>query len=102
MATKKTPKAPKSNPKEGQNAQDIKEAQYLLKSLNPLPAIAVSILKLVAPILARIAIRQAISYAVKKKYVKAQIPVRRDAIANAGAIGMRAILENILQNIQVE
>jgi len=102
MTPKKDTKFTKGNPKEGQNTQDIKDLEYILKSLNPLPAIVLTILKLTAPILARIGIRLALGYAVKKKWIKALTPVQRDATATAGATSMRAILENILTTIKTE
>jgi len=105
MATKKiaksTDKSSHSNPKTGQNTQDIAELQYILKSLNPLPALAVTILRLAAPLLARIAVRQAISYGVKSQLIKNVSNDDRQKMADTASTGIRLVIEQILKNISV-
>jgi len=98
---KKTKKTTKSNPKQGANAEDLRNLEYILKSANPLPALFVSILKLVVPIIARIAVRQAISYAMKRKLIKSVSTSDRDSMAEKGASALQTIIEAILKKIAV-
>lgn len=93
-------KTTKGHPKGSQNKEDLQELEYLLLSSNPIPAWVVTLIRLSAPLIARVAIRSAISFAVRKKLLKVN-PDQREAIVKTGAASLRGIISAILQKIQV-
>lgn len=97
----------KGHAKQAQNAVDKRELEYILKSLNPLPALAVTAMRLVAPILARIAVRYAVTYAVKRLAAKRKgnpVSLRdiREEMAGEGAKHIQSVLAEILERIQIQ
>jgi len=96
----KQTKSTKSHAKGSQNKEDLQELEYLLKSVNPIPGWTVTLIRLVAPLIARVAIRTAVSFAVRKKLLKATHE-QRDAIVKSGSTLVRTVISNILEKVQV-
>jgi len=98
--TRKAAKSTKAHAKVSQSKADIEELRYLLQSSNPVPAWVVTLIRLAAPLIARVAIRSAVSYAVKRKLLKVN-PEQREAVVASGAASLRAIISSILATVGI-
>jgi len=85
--------------KEGRDAQDTRNLAYAIEAVNPIPPVAASILKLVAPILARIVARRTISSLIKHRIFKRVTPEMREKVADAGANAAVAIILKALEKV---
>jgi len=97
MVTKK--RGSSGHAKEGRDAQDIRNLSYAIEAVNPIPAAAASILKLVAPILARVIARRTISSMIKHQLAKRVSPENRERIADAGANAAVALILKALEKV---